>query len=143
MVDAGSGTAIPYLANQWIEVCVEIDLNADEQSFYYDGELFYSGSWTEWISGGGHTTVEALDLYAGNASSIYYDDISLNMGDCTAGGPTPTPTTGAPTVTPRATSVDITSFGGGRGGPNLAPWVMAGVTAVFGLGWLVSRRRRV
>ncbi len=143
MVDAGSSTAVPYIANQWVEVCLEIDLDADEQSFYYDGELFYSGSWSEWISGGGNTTIEALDLYAGDATSIYYDDISLNEGDCTTASPTPTPTTGAPTVTPGATSVDLTNFSGGRSSANLTPWVMAGVTAVFGLGWLVSRRRRV
>lgn len=78
MLDEGaSGLSQPYIADQWVELRVEIDLDNDTQDFYYNGALFYSGTWTGHVSGGGALIIEAVDLYANNATSVYYDDLSL------------------------------------------------------------------
>ncbi|MDX1435438.1 MAG: S8 family serine peptidase [Anaerolineales bacterium] len=82
----GSGNMLPLLYDQWVDIEVIIDLNADLQSFYYGGALLYSGSWSDGVSGGGITEIGAVDLFANGASSVYYDDLSLQMatGDCVA-----------------------------------------------------------
>lgn len=78
MLDEGqSGSTRAFITDQWVEIRVEIDLDADTQDFYYDGTLFYSGTWSGHVSGGGATSIANLDLYANNATSVYYDDISL------------------------------------------------------------------
>jgi hypothetical protein len=56
---------------------VEIDLNSDNQDFYYNDQLLYSGSWADGVSGGGILAIGAVDLFANGASSVFYDDISL------------------------------------------------------------------
>jgi uncharacterized repeat protein (TIGR01451 family) len=72
-----SGGVRPLLKDQWVELKLEIDLDADTQSFYYDGELLYSGTWTNEVSGGGALNIGAVDLFANSASIVYYDDLSL------------------------------------------------------------------
>jgi uncharacterized repeat protein (TIGR01451 family) len=57
---------------------VEIDLDNDSQSFYYGGQLLYSGSWTDEVSGGGSLNIDTIDLFANGASPVYYDDIGLS-----------------------------------------------------------------
>lgn len=84
MIDDGTGNTMPYIPDQWVEVCLEIDLDSDTQTFLYDGLLFYTGSWSDHISGGGVTSVGAVSLFANDASSIYYDDMSLGTGYCAA-----------------------------------------------------------
>ena len=66
----------------WIELRVEIDFDADLQTVYYDGDLLTEKSWTEGLSGGGALALGAVDLFAQGATSIYYDDFTLE-------GPTP------------------------------------------------------
>lgn len=81
MIDDGSSGAVqPYIADQWVEIRVEIDLDANTQSFYYNGAPFYSNQvWNGYISGPGTGANEIanVDLYANNATSVYYDDMSL------------------------------------------------------------------
>lgn len=78
MLDEGaSGLSQAYVTDQWVEIRVEIDLDNDTQDFYYNGALFYSGTWTGHVSGGGALIIEAVDLYANGATSVYYDDLSL------------------------------------------------------------------
>ena len=72
-----SGGTLPMIKGQWVELRVEIDLDANTQSFYYGGTLLYSGTWTEEVSGGGITSIGAVDLFANGASAVYYDDLSL------------------------------------------------------------------
>jgi hypothetical protein len=62
-----------------MEIRVEIDLDNDTQSFYYGGDLLFTGSWTEGLSGGGILNIGAVDLWGNNASAVYYDDLSLVM----------------------------------------------------------------
>ena len=65
-----------------------IDLDNDNQLFYYDDQLLYSGSWEEGVTGGGIAAIGAVDLFANGASAIFYDDISL-METCSAPGNIP------------------------------------------------------
>jgi uncharacterized membrane protein len=72
-----SGGSLPLITDQWIEIRVEIDLDSDTQSFYYDNQLLFSGTWTEELSGGGALNIGAVDLFANGATPVYYDDLSL------------------------------------------------------------------
>jgi N-acetylneuraminic acid mutarotase len=76
--DGLAGGTLPMIYDQWVEIRVEIDLDADTQTVFYGGDLLFTGSWTEGMSGSGALNIAAVDLYAGSgASAIYYDDISL------------------------------------------------------------------
>jgi uncharacterized repeat protein (TIGR01451 family) len=75
--DGASGSSQAFLTDQWVEIRVEIDLDADTHSFYYNGALFYSGTWTTHQTGVGSLAIANVDLYANNATSVYYDDMSL------------------------------------------------------------------
>jgi len=70
-------TELPLITGRWVEFRVDIDLDADTQSIYYDGALLSSKSWTDGVSGGGALNIGAVDLFANGASPVYYDDISL------------------------------------------------------------------
>jgi hypothetical protein len=72
-----TGGTLPLVKGEWVEIRLEIDLVANTQSFYYGGDLLYTGTWTEENSGGGITSIGAVDLYAQYASAVYYDDLSL------------------------------------------------------------------
>lgn len=75
-----SGGSLPLVRGQWVELRVEIDLDADTGGFYYNNQLLYSGTWSGQVSGGGAVNIAAVDLYANGASVIYYDDMSLGEG---------------------------------------------------------------
>ncbi|MCA9869645.1 MAG: hypothetical protein KC487_04600, partial [Anaerolineae bacterium] len=75
--DGISGGVLPLVRGQWVEIRVEIDLDANTQSFYYDNQLLFSGTWTEEQSGGGAVNIGAVDLFANGATSVFYDDMSL------------------------------------------------------------------
>ncbi len=86
--DSASGTvynngkssgSLPLVFGRFVELRVEIDLVNDEQSFYYDGDLLYSGSWTGEVSDAGALNLAAVDLFANDASVVYYDDMSLTI----------------------------------------------------------------
>jgi uncharacterized repeat protein (TIGR01451 family) len=76
--DGPVGGTLPMIIGQWVEIRVEIDLDADTQSVYYGGDLLFTGSWTEGMSGGGVLNIANVDLFANGASVVYYDDISLS-----------------------------------------------------------------
>ena len=71
------GEELPLITDEWVEIRVEIDLDADVQEFFYGGNLLYSDSWTERVSGDGGLFIRALDLYANTSTPVYYDDVSL------------------------------------------------------------------
>jgi hypothetical protein len=74
------GSQLPLITGRWVEIRVEIDLGADLQTFYYDNQMLFASSWVDGISGGGAVNIGAVDLFANNASPIYYDDLSLVVG---------------------------------------------------------------
>ena len=91
-----SGGSLPFVTDQWVPIRVEIDLDADTQSFYYNDQLLYAGTWTEEVSGAGTAEIGAIDLFANGASPVYYDDISITQAvdfavtlDAPASGTTP------------------------------------------------------
>jgi hypothetical protein len=69
---------LPLIFDQWVEIRVEIDLDADIQDIYYDGDLLVSKSWKDGLTGGGIANIGAVDLFANAATAVYYDDISLS-----------------------------------------------------------------
>ena len=75
MFGGGSATLVK---GRWVKLAVVIDLDADTQAFYYDGQLFYQSSWTTTPNGTGIRNIGALDLFASGSSPVYYDDLSLS-----------------------------------------------------------------
>jgi hypothetical protein len=75
--DGAAGGTLPLIKGQWVEIRDEINLDTDMQMFYYGGTLLFMGSWSEGLSGGGLTSIAAVDLFANGATPVYYDDLSL------------------------------------------------------------------
>ena len=76
MLSVAEGTGTTYIVNdQWVEVRVEIDLDSNLQTIYYDGDLLDLIPWVG--TGGGVQEIGALDLFSNAGSSIYWDDLSL------------------------------------------------------------------
>src|SRR5690606_8360463 len=69
------GLTLPLITGRWVKLQVDIDLDADRQRFFYDGQLLYQTSWSA-ASGAGIKNIGAVDLFANGASPVYYDDIS-------------------------------------------------------------------
>jgi hypothetical protein len=85
--DLHTGDELPLVKGDWSEVKVVIDLDADEQTVYYNGDLLVTKSWTAGVDEGGALNIAAIDLWAGYGDDImYYDDISLKRS---AGAPCP------------------------------------------------------
>jgi len=77
--DFNTGDALPLITDEWAEIRVMIDLQQDEQSVFYNGELLVTKSWTDGVSGDGALNVGALNLYGdGSAHPVYYDDIAID-----------------------------------------------------------------
>jgi len=68
---------LPLVRGEWVEIRVEIDLDNDTQAVYYGGDLLFQDTWTGGMSGGGILSIAAVDLFANNASAVYYDDMWL------------------------------------------------------------------
>ncbi|HNB50776.1 MAG TPA: proprotein convertase P-domain-containing protein, partial [Anaerolineales bacterium] len=122
LVDSESGNTLPFVTDQWAEIRVLIDLDADQQWYYYNGDLLYTGVWNGYNSGAGtgSDAIAAVDLFANNASSVYYDGLALLSGlvppaggnsACDAPGDTPwlsvSPASGV-TTGPGAEDVAVT-----------------------------------
>jgi hypothetical protein len=91
---------IPYVLDQWCEVKVVANFNEDWCQIYYNGTLLDDPAvadhptlgggyqWSLGYGGGGTVTnnIGALDLFANGATTIYYDDISIDpMVPCLGG----------------------------------------------------------
>ncbi|HSH74489.1 MAG TPA: hypothetical protein VLA09_02200, partial [Longimicrobiales bacterium] len=72
---------LPITFNQWVEIRVEIDLDNDQQEFFYGGTLLGTRLWTDnsFAGGPGVLEIRALDLFANGATAAYYDDVSLEQ----------------------------------------------------------------
>jgi len=64
-------TTIVY--DQWVPIKCVIDLDNNTIDEYYNGVLLESREW----SASAKTTLQAIDLYGAEASSVYYDDIVI------------------------------------------------------------------
>jgi hypothetical protein len=67
------GTTTPLVFDKWVELQYIIDLDKNTVDKYYDGKFFGTQQWDDNV----HGTFQAVDLYGNNASSVYYDDVSL------------------------------------------------------------------
>jgi len=70
---------LPLITDQWVEIRVEIDLEADWFECYYNDELLVANEWTDgWSYSGdeGFLNLGGIDFCWGN-SPIYHDDMSL------------------------------------------------------------------
>jgi hypothetical protein len=86
------GNTMPLIKGQWNKIVCIIDLDSDWLQIYYNGALLVEHAWTDTVqgTGGGLLNIAAVDLFANNASSIFYDSMSLRAPDglfCDAGGP--------------------------------------------------------
>ncbi len=71
------GSTLPLIKGQWVPLVVDIDLAHDVQTFYYNGQVLYQHTWTGGVVGGNPLLLSAVDLYANNASPVYYDNMAL------------------------------------------------------------------
>jgi len=79
---------IPLIRNQWVNVRVVIDFTANIQQVYYGNTLFITRSWTEGASGGGALNFSTIDLFSNAATTVYWDDLSLQREGATPVAPT-------------------------------------------------------
>jgi len=74
--DLGSATgSLPLVRDQWVPIIVNIDLDQNFQTVYYNGQKLLSAPWVR--MSGGASALAAIELNGGSASHTYYDDISL------------------------------------------------------------------
>jgi len=71
--------SLPITLDKWSEIRVEIDLDGDWMEIYYDGDFLIEKEWTAGPNNqmDGELNIAAVDLFAYGASSVYYDDLSL------------------------------------------------------------------
>lgn len=77
IADTNVGGTTTLIPDQWVELRIHVDFDADMQTMYYNGVQFAMESWTGGVSGGGFLSIDAIDLYGNGASTMYYDDISI------------------------------------------------------------------
>jgi hypothetical protein len=77
----------PLVYDQWVEFRVEIDLDADQVDYFYNGIEFASDiSWIDGVSGGGIPTFAAIDLYTDLSTTgddVYLDNVVIETGAAT------------------------------------------------------------
>lgn len=76
----GNPASVPTVTDQWVQIKVHIDLDNDTAEFFYNGTQV--GPTYPWTGGpfggtGGPLALAAVDLYANNASDVFYDDADL------------------------------------------------------------------
>jgi hypothetical protein len=70
----------PFVTDQWADLRLDVDLDADTQTFSYNGTVVYSGSWSNQFPNQvtpGIAEIGAIDLFANTATAVYYDDIQI------------------------------------------------------------------
>jgi hypothetical protein len=77
--DAGSSntiteTNIPFIRNQWVGFDVTIDLDNNTQIVRYNGTEIGNGTW---YGASGTAEIANIDLFANNATSVFYDNLEL------------------------------------------------------------------
>ena len=76
-----TGNILGIVRDQWIPIVVNMDLTAGTQTFTYNNQLLFTGSWNRQ---GGALAFAAVDLYGNGASHVYYDDIQLSPAGSTS-----------------------------------------------------------
>lgn len=68
-----TGTTESIVFDQWVEIRVEVDLDANTQSAYYNDIFLGSAAWTT----AGAIEIATINLFSWGASTIYYDDLEM------------------------------------------------------------------
>ncbi len=76
MVTEGSGV-VDIIDDQWVEVKVEIMLEANSQNIYYNGTFVET---IPWSPTSGILEFDALDIFSDGGDPIYWDDIVVAEG---------------------------------------------------------------
>jgi len=71
--DFRAHTPRPIAFNGWAEIRIEVDLDANVQATYYNGELVSEGTWAV---RGGAVAIANFDLFS-NGPIAFFDDLSL------------------------------------------------------------------
>lgn len=71
----GDGATADIVYDRWVELKFRIDLTKDICEWYYAGALVKTHEWDD----NDHGTLQAIDLFGNNASSVYYDDIKITQ----------------------------------------------------------------
>jgi hypothetical protein len=84
-INVGTGVAVDDMSTTepalnvakgaWANWTFTIDLNANLVGTYYNGTLWNTHAWQST----GENAIAAIDLYANNASAVYYDDIKIQQ----------------------------------------------------------------
>jgi hypothetical protein len=82
------GEAARITVDQWVQIKVVVDLDANTFEEYYNDVQIAAGVWDD----DAHGTLQAIDLYGNGASPVYYDDIRIDSGAT----PEPMPSVGFP-----------------------------------------------
>jgi len=77
--NGGSGnvvteTEVPFIRNEWVDFNIMIDLDANTHTGFYNGSQVVTGAW---YLAPGVAAIANIDLFANNATSVYYDNLSL------------------------------------------------------------------
>lgn len=73
--DNHAGNAVAFVREAWAQIRLEIDLDADTVTSFYNDQMVATGTWTS--SATSLTSIGAVDLFGNNSTPVYYDDISL------------------------------------------------------------------
>ena len=73
---------VPFQRDRWVKIQSIIDLDDDWTRIYYDDALVTEYPWTGGVlgGGGGALDIAAVDLFANDATSVYYDDLHYERG---------------------------------------------------------------
>ena len=75
----GEGATLPLVKGQWAKISIVVDLDRDQQTISYNGQVLSTKSWTGGVSGGGIADIAAIDLWSNNLANarVFYDDMSI------------------------------------------------------------------
>jgi len=77
--NGGVVTPVGLIKGQWVPFSVDFNLVADTKVVWYNGQQVLSSRWRDAAGGAGGATLSlgAVDLYANNTSSVFYDDLAV------------------------------------------------------------------
>jgi hypothetical protein len=75
---------LPIITDRWVELRVEINLDDDRYSQFYDGvALTQDLVWTQNVSGNGLPQIRCIDVYSSTTDGMLWDDLVLEeSGGC-------------------------------------------------------------
>lgn len=109
---------LPIITDAWVELRVEIDLDANLYSQYYNGAVLAENlSWTENVSPGGLPQIRCIDLYSAAIDGMLWDDLVLEeAGGC----PCPFDSDGSGDIGLGDLAALLSAFGGASSDPCIA-----------------------